>query len=263
MKKFYLITICLLFTIDFYAQTFNRQESLNLTVVNDTILYPFDGTIVTGIGISGHISYTSDLGFVRFVVNDNCGNEYMVYESYCLFEDTLSFGFSQKCEESCFYESYIPSQLKIQVYEAVVDVSCINLSNVNYNDAEYGRVLAMQNSINNKISALQNYITQNGLLWKAGHTDLSDLSYSSKTKLWGEGFGSYGYEYYAGGIYSHKGNDTPHNLYVDCYDFIDNFDWRNRHGANDDNSPSYVVKRHGEFYQAERTSAQCAICSRS
>ena len=239
MKKFYLITICLLFTIDFYAQTFNRQESLNLTVVNDTILYPFDGNIVTGIGISGHISYTSDLGFVRFVVNDNCGNEYMVYESYCLFEDTLSFGFSQKCEESCFYESYIPSQLKIQVYEAVVDVSCINLSNVNYNDAEYGRVLAMQNSINNKISALQNYITQNGLLWKAGHTDLSDLSYSSKTKLWGEGFGSYGYEYYAGGIYSHKGNDTPHNLYVDCYDFIDNFDWRNRHGANDDNSPYY------------------------
>ncbi|MBR4838393.1 MAG: hypothetical protein IK004_08165 [Bacteroidales bacterium] len=183
MKKFYLITICLLFTIDFYAQTFNRQESLNLTVVNDTILYPFDGTIVTGIGISGHISYTSDLGFVRFVVNDNCGNEYMVYESYCLFEDTLSFGFSQKCEESCFYESYIPSQLKIQVYEAVVDVSCINLSNVNYNDAEYGRVLAMQNSINNKISALQNYITQNGLLWKAGHTDLSDFVFDNNYHL--------------------------------------------------------------------------------
>lgn len=235
-----LILLCFFVNVMAHAQNFNRSVTLNCQIEADTELHPFDGNPASSIGISGHITFTSELGFVRFVVSDNYDEEYMIYESYRMFENDSSFNFSQKCEESCFFESYTPSDLIVQVHDAIVTISNINLSNSNYNNAEYLREQAAASSIERKITAVQSYIEDNNLIWRAGHTAYSDLSYASKAKLWGEGFGSYGYEYYASGIYCHARSIVdPHDYYVDFYDYIDNFDWRNRHGANNEDSPYY------------------------
>lgn len=131
------ITLCLsLIAIFSNAQTFNRQTNLNLQVTENTTIYPFDGNTVTGIGVSGNVCFTSELGFVRFVVSDAYNDEYLVYESYRLFEQDSIFSFSQKCEESCFYYNYKPTQFKIYVNDAVVTINTIDMSNTAYQDAE-------------------------------------------------------------------------------------------------------------------------------
>ena len=132
-----LILLCFFVNVMAHAQNFNRSVTLNCQIEADTELHPFDGNPASSIGISGHITFTSELGFVRFVVSDNYDEEYMVYESYRMFENDSSFNFSQKCEESCFFESYTPTDLIVQVHDAIVTISNINLSNSNYNNAEY------------------------------------------------------------------------------------------------------------------------------
>ena len=115
MKKIY-VTLCLtLISLVINAQSFERQTNLNLNVTADTTIYPFDGNNVTGIGVSGNICFTSEMGFVRFVVSDDYDDEYLVYESYRLFEQDSIISFYQKCEESCFYYNYIPTKFKIYV----------------------------------------------------------------------------------------------------------------------------------------------------
>ena len=117
MRKALFTILCMAIGIMVKAQNFNQSVSLNLQIVADTTLHPFNGNPTTSIGISGHIRFTSELGFVRFVVNDNYDDEYMVYESYRLFENDSSFNFSQRCEESCFFGSYVPTELIVQVKE--------------------------------------------------------------------------------------------------------------------------------------------------
>ena len=238
MRKLLLSIMCITIAVVANAQNFNRSISLNLQVESDTtLLNVFTGDTVTSIGVSGHITYTSELGFVRFVVNDNYDDEYMIYESYRLFENDSSFNFSQKCEESCFFESYVPTELIIQVHDAIVTITSVNLSNTSYPNAEYMRKNAAVSANNNKLTIVQNHISDNGLIWEADHTSISDMSYASKARLWGKDYMSYGYEYYSRGFFSLFGPERYAG--VRNYGFVDNFDWRNRHGANSELSPYY------------------------
>ena len=183
------ITLCLsLIAIFSNAQTFNRQTNLNLQVTESTTIYPFDGNTVTGIGVSGNVYFTSEMGFVRFVVSDAYDDEYLVYESYCLFEQDSTFSFSQKCEESCFYFGYVPTEFKIYVKDAIVTLNSVDMSSTVYPDAENRRIFAAREADNLKLSAVQNYISENGLIWVADHTNMSDLTYSEKVIMFGEGY---------------------------------------------------------------------------
>ena len=237
MKRKVLLVVLCIYAVVLNAQTFNRQTTLNLQVTESTTIYPFEGNTVTGIGVSGNICFTSEMGFVRFVVSDAYDDEYLVYESYRLFEQDSTFSFSQKCEESCFYFGYVPTEFKIYVNDAIVTINSVDMSSTVYPDAENRRIFAAREANNQKLSAVQNYISENGLIWVANHTKMSDLTYSEKVMMLGEGFRTYGFEYYSRGIYSifnpSRGGHHKTGQYVA------NFDWRNRHGANNPNSPYF------------------------
>ncbi len=235
MRKALFTILCMAIGIMVKAQNFNQSVSLNLQIVADTTLHPFNGNPTTSIGISGHIRFTSELGFVRFVVNDNYDDEYMVYESYRLFENDSSFNFSQRCEESCFFGSYVPTELIVQVKDAIVTISTIDMSNAFYSNSEFLRLNATQNANNQKLIKVQNYIQRKGLIWVADATKLSSLSYKQKAEYYGEGYRTYGYEFYSKGFFSIFGPDR----YSSSKNFVGNFDWRNRHGANNSQSSYY------------------------
>ena len=151
MKKIYLLTILSLFMgLTMQSQIFNRTAQIGHQIETDTVLHPFDGNPTTSIGISGQVTFTSELGFVRFVVNDNYDDEYMIYESYRLFESDSTFSFSQKCDESYFFESYTPTELIVQVHDAIVTINCVNFGNTNYSNAEFLREQAAASSIEQK-----------------------------------------------------------------------------------------------------------------
>lgn len=239
MKKTH-ITICLiLFAMFSKAQTFNRQTNLNLQVTENATIYPFDGNTVTGIGVSGNVCFTSEMGFVRFVVSDVFDDEYLIYESYRLFEQDSIFSFSQKCEESCFYFGYVPAEFKIYVNDAIVTINSVDMSDTVYPDAENRRIFSAREADDQKLSAVRNYISHNGLIWVANHTKMSDLSYSEKVMMLGDGFKTYGFEYYSSGVFSLFRPDHPNSRSEKTGQYVANFDWRNRHGANDPNSAYY------------------------
>lgn len=239
MKRKVLLAVLCIYAVVMNAQSFDRQTTLNLHVTESTTIYPFDGNTVTGIGVSGNVCFTSDMGFVRFVVSDAYDDEYLVYESYRLFEQDSIFSFSQKCEESCFYFGYIPTEFKIYINDAIITINSVDMSSTVYPDAENRRLFAAKESDDQKLSAVQNYISENGLIWVADHTKMSDLSYSEKVMMLGEGFKTYGYEYYSRGIYSLFGPDHTNGYPYKTGQYVANFDWRNRHGANDPNSPYF------------------------
>lgn len=239
MKKIY-VTLCLtLISLVINAQSFERKTNLNLNVTADTTIYPFDGNNVTGIGVSGNICFTSEMGFVRFVVSDDYDDEYLVYESYRLFEQDSIISFYQKCEESCFYYNYIPTKFKIYVNDAAVTINSIDMSSTLYSDAENRRIFAARETNDSKLLDVQNYISENGLIWVAKHTKMSDLSYSEKKKMLGDDFRTYGYEYYSSGVFSLFAPNSDDDYFKKTGHYVADFDWRNRHGANDPNSYYY------------------------
>lgn len=236
MKQFLLMMFCF-FALNFVqGQNFNRQTSINLQIEADTTLNPFDGSNVTSIGVSGQVTFTSDLGFVRFVVSDGNDDVYMVYETYRVFEEDSIIFFSQKCEESCFYETYVPTDFIIQVKDAVINLNTIDFSSAQYTNAEYQRLAAATSADNVRLAKIQDFIQSRELIWVADHTKLSNLSYNLRAKLWGKDYKSYGFEYYAGGIYC---LEPPDRNLATSNDFVADFDWRNRHGANTPTSPYY------------------------
>lgn len=73
------------------------------------------------------------------------------------------------------------------------------------------------------------------MIWRAGHTSMSDISYEKKKSYFGEAYNTQGYEYYAGGIFETKNYKKPSPK----SSLVKSFDWRNRHGANNPSSPYF------------------------
>ena len=141
MKKLVLFLLATLISTYVYCQppNFNYQTNLDLRLTHDTICNPFNGTLVTGMGLSGSVVFNSDSSFLRIIVRDSIDVEYLVYEAYPMISDTSRFSFTNECEESCFLNNFIPSRLIIQIKDAT-----IRLNNISWSDSQYSDILLLQ-----------------------------------------------------------------------------------------------------------------------
>ncbi len=96
---------------------------------------------------------------------------------------------------------------------------------------------AKSNKNSEKLAAIISYIEDNKLIWIAEETEFSQLRYSEKANLWGNDYRSFGFEFYSTGFYSVFGPSSSSS--VMNYGYVDNYDWRNRHGADNELSPYY------------------------
>lgn len=78
--------------------------------------------------------------------------------------------------------------------------------------------------------------TGTDMYWRAGQTTITHLSYQQKEDFFGKKFNLLGFDYYKGGVYESlkKLSNTKQTS-----EYINSFDWRNRHGANNPNSPYF------------------------
>lgn len=239
MKNLIATLTLLLFvnTITIAQANYNQTILINEAFSTNTALSPFDGDEITTLSISGHITMASDTSFIRIIVNDSLGYEYMVYEMYPMLSDTNDFDFDYECEETCFLNQFNPENLVIQIQNATLYIQNIAFSNQEYSESISLQQNAKKAKNNAKLAAVQEYIRQNNLIWIAGDTDFSNLSYASKAKIWGQNYKSFGYEFYSRGFYSIFGPTESGNVLN--HDYVSNFDWRNRHGANLESSGYY------------------------
>ena len=220
--------------------SFSKSVKLAKTFYNDTTLNVFDRGYVSGISISGDITFKSETGLVRIIVSDKMHNEFMVYESYPMItEGKKNVHFLQKCEESCFMDNFMPTQLRIEIISAEIYMDQIEISTEVVYDAMAKRNEMVKNINNAKLTAIKKYIVDNKLPWTADDTGESRMSYSEKKKSYGEKYNLMGREYYTGGIYAPVGVKTGGYAYYTNSGNADDFDWRYLHDATDSTSLYY------------------------
>jgi len=187
---------------------------------------------ISGLSISGCITFTGEKGFVRIVLTDDNGFDYLVLETNTIFEYDTNIIFDEFCEETSLLNNVIPKQLTI-----VCDDAYVVLSEIQWT-AEKKHLQGKEKKIkedrfNAKLQHINSVLAQKEITWGAGKTSLSELSYNEKKNLFGGVLPNLaGFEYYVSGIYIMQGYNPKNNPTSSRNNFVSEFDWRNRHGKN-------------------------------
>ncbi len=213
----------------------NRQFDKNAQ------LQPFNsGTSVYGLTISGKIRLNSDNGLVRVILMDDQYKEYLVYESYALLQDTSELAISGLGEETVKLDGIHPLMLKLEITDASLEISKIEISTSTLKSATLNRQEIKSLQAKELIDKIN---SRKGLTWKAGETSVSRMTYQQKKEYFGGRVPNLqGFEYYVGGIFVITGTtETKSSAVVDTNQTVNtlqsstyakNFSWENRNGQN-------------------------------
>ena len=204
-------------------------------VTTDSILPITLKQKISGLSVSGSITFTGEKGFVRIVLTDDYENNYLVLETNTIFENNTSVSFEEFCEETALLNNVLPKQIIIECTDAQVTINGIQYAaNTEYQTSRIKQIIEEQLDV--KIQHINSVLAQKEITWGAGKTSLSEMSYMEKKSLFGGKVPNFaGFEYYVSGIYVMQGyyssNDiSPQNN--TRAQFVSEFDWRNRHGRN-------------------------------
>ncbi|MDR1581758.1 MAG: C1 family peptidase, partial [Prevotellaceae bacterium] len=174
---------------------------------------------------SGQAEFTSNSGFVRILLTDNYGYDLLVYESSPLVATNGVDNFSSKAIESINISADVDiTKVRVEISNATLKNLVINISNTGLSNIQKAAALS------NKITVINNNLRAHNALWVAGETSVSQMSYEEKKALFGGTVPDLqGFEYYVGGIFQ-VGATTNNSTTTSNY--VEEFDWRNRHGRN-------------------------------
>lgn len=213
--------------------------SLDYTFDSDTSIYLSNyQNKINGFKVSGKGILNSDSSLIRLVLEDNLSHEYLIYESSILFDSIGYVNFQDAFEETYMLNGIIPSKLNVQLIDADVTLkkiityqldSCKSLnSNKQY--------LSIKSEIEKeKLNSINKYIKKYKLSWAPHICHESTMPYHYKRKMYGDKVNTYGYEYYNDGFFSIPSKIVDNSLLIKSVTtttFIDEFDWRDRHGKN-------------------------------
>lgn len=227
-----------------------RIKEIDKILSMDTIFNPFGETkILTSFSVSGDIKSFSKQSLVRITFIDSNGIEYLVYESNYLLSDSQDFHFQDEFEETGVLDNVMPIFVKIQILKS--EVKNLRLSYTENLANKENKIKQLKNDLlkykkDQTIALLNKRIAKLQMLWVAGETSISKLSYNDKKKMFGETLPNLmGFEYYKGGIFeilsdaqpnvvsSPKRLNVPNRIsFEETPTYVSDFDWRNRHGIN-------------------------------
>lgn len=223
-----------------YEKTTTNLNNIERGIYTSNTILPLDyNAKISGLAISGSVEFQENDSYLQVIVQDNKGIEYLVYESYPLLANSNIENFDSIAMESALLDDIHPVNIKIQINKATLSLQQIIVSQPvlrNNISNEINRIRDTQE--NEIISTLNRNIKEQGLPWRAGRTSVSKLTYDDKKKLFSPlSPCMHGFEYYKGGIYVPAGFQRANNRGIasnhpeDSF-FVDDFDWRNRHGKN-------------------------------
>lgn len=195
--------------------------------------------IVYSFSIDGELSILQEDYLVRVLVTEKDGREFLVMESYREIRGNVPEQFKDYSEETFLMKGIRLDSIKIYTHGASIQINGIRYT-PGVRDFSTGKnmdVLAKDHR--DKIAAtnadrINKYNENYKLLWRADTTWLSKQSFETKKRVLGlkNDHSSRGIEYYAGGIIEIDDEEqTIQPLRTDT-PYVENFDWRNRHGKN-------------------------------
>lgn len=220
-------------------------DKVNLSAfIGDSILLDSRKTI-KGFALNGSIIHKNNNSFVRIILKDTNGNNYVVLESCRLYNDVDTMLLNNYCEESKCLPNIHPLSLHIYQSNSSVNIkhATLLLSNTTTIDNEdVIPKVPLMTAIENKLKQskyIANNINKNNekyhRLWRAEANELTILPWDQKKRVFGieEESIPTGFDYYASGIFELGESNKERGLTItNNSPFIDTFDWRNRHGVN-------------------------------
>jgi C1A family cysteine protease len=215
----------------------NSFSATQFTAASSTLDIPKE-TKIYRFSVVADVALNNNDALVRLILVDKNNKEYLVYEGNSAINSQSNFTISDSdCEETCSLPSVVPTYLKIQIKNA-----SIKIKSVNYSDSVGKTRLLVAPSAKNIADKKINSINAKHPGWIAGHTSVSNLSYSDKKKLFTTPDGQpvadlpdlQGFEYYKGGIFTVKSDKSVTKSVSVASNIIvpDSFDWRNVNGEN-------------------------------
>ena len=178
-----------------------KETIVNLETSKSLVLNPKINCKVYGLSISGNIARTDNNYFIRIILTDTTGEEYLIFETYKELLDQKFILFENYCEETKTLDGIQPESIKIIVYGATVNIERINYLTEKKDNISKENLRAIQ--IDDIVSRINEYNLSHNKLWRAGKTSLSMKGYTEKKRILGiedeEPTG--GIEYYVGGIF--------------------------------------------------------------
>lgn len=217
--------------------SFHKSDTIDVSNISD---------IVNGFSIDCKIIRFSDNSFVRILLEDTIGHNFLVLENDKYRNNSDTIIYAGYCEETASLNCISPKYLKIYIKDANITINKINYSPITSNfSVDYATDLINADTIKKKqirqiVNNINKYNSEHNKLWSAGVTNVSLMNYETKKRALGiqdDACDTNGFEYYIGGLYEvGEENDTIESTTSDSVDFatsyVESFDWRNRHGKN-------------------------------
>lgn len=212
---------------------------LDRTIRTNTIITPFSVDMnISGLSIDATITQPTDNSFIRVLLVDADSTAYLVAESSRMLNDQDTVRLDDYCEETFSLHGIRPAYLKVIVHDATIRLDRIHTSDAStiQTFAATDRQSVRRSQVEQIVKRINQYNRAHGKLWVAGVTDRALLPFDDKCRFLGmtEDGNSYGMEYYAAGIFE-MGSPTKASAsqrVIQESNFVEEFDWRNRHGKN-------------------------------
>lgn len=221
-----------------------RQRILKTFNESDSIALKIDRPI-TGLSISGAVFQKDFNGFVRVILEDKFGKEYVVLETTRMYNDVDTIILKDYCWETINLDKIVPIKLRVYTNSSILNITEISYKEErNYDIDDEGKSQQTDISkirleqVKRIVENINNYNNEHQILWRADVTELSLLPWDNKKKMLGmdASCAPNGFEYYSSGIFEigEAQNDEAiiEEAKINIISYADNFDWRNRHGKN-------------------------------
>lgn len=233
---------------EFFQMAIERDDDIETLTLSqtfcDSVVLDSSRTL-EGLSLTGKIIQPEQNSFVRILLQDKKGEEYIVLETNKLYNDVDTIVLNNYCEDTKYLPDVNPCLLLIYKNNASVDISYATLRYMNETlTTKYGDRKVRQTELFNtnrfkQAQVIANNINENNIkhhrLWRAEVTDLSLLSWENRKNVLGiDGRCSpSGFEYYSSGIFE-LGESEKEQYVISSKSspYVDSFDWRNRHGIN-------------------------------
>ncbi len=214
------------------VQTMNASSYTALTINVDSTVITIDSTPIYWLAVSGNITLTSSQSFIRIILVDNQGVEYLVYEINDLLTDTNQFSIIDIGRETLWSEAIIPTRLVVRLNDATLTLTSINKGTNILPESmpalKKSRTEAQNDTI---INTLNRQLIARDIPWRAGLTEIATQTYNVRRAILGDNSPFHNLEYFVGGYYVDPAFDPANSPAIeDAY--VPEFDWRNRHGRN-------------------------------
>ena len=215
-----------------------KEIEVNQTYSNSGEIFLFDKNInqVYGLAVDGLIKVSDPNNFrVNLVLIDEENNPHQIFETYQYLDSALVINLDDLAEETCILNGIRPYSIELEIENAELTVQNFKYATgvkagwdieALWNEEKQARD-------DEKIKNINDNLKSKGQHWVAAKTGVSEMSYAERKQMYGQSTFPAGFEYYAGGVISTTSSSGTTGLKsATASPYVDEWDWRNRHGEN-------------------------------